>query len=211
MRRLLVSLAATAFFCLAPIHPAAAEDNPKAALQHFDSATRLYKLGRFREALAEFEGAYLDKADPAFLFNIGQCQRMLGQREPALRAYRNYLRDRPDAINRKDVESLIAELERPQPSPPTSTVPPTTPAAGVEASHGPERPPGASVTPVLQAGAPATDEGEAASPLVRRWWFWVAVGGAAVVVTAAAVGIAYAVPDNASPPPGGVGTYTVGW
>jgi len=82
------------------------------ARAHFGRATSYYNLGRYQEALAEYEAAYLAVQDPPFLFDIAQCHRMMGRDKEALGAYRSYLRVAPDAPNRSEVEKRIAELER---------------------------------------------------------------------------------------------------
>lgn len=82
------------------------------AKAHYGRGTSYYNLGRYREALAEYEAAYLAVQDPPFLFNIGQCQRKMGKDREALGAYRSYLRVAPNAPNRFDVQKRIAELER---------------------------------------------------------------------------------------------------
>jgi tetratricopeptide (TPR) repeat protein len=82
------------------------------AKTHYGRATSYYNLGRYREALAEYEAAYLAVQDPPFLFNIAQCQRKMGRDKEALGAYRSYLRVAPNAPNRSDVRRWIAELER---------------------------------------------------------------------------------------------------
>jgi tetratricopeptide (TPR) repeat protein len=74
--------------------------------------TTLYNLGRFAEALAEYESAYLSVQDPPFLFNIAQCHRKLGNNKDALESYRSYLRVAPAAPNRAEVQKHISELER---------------------------------------------------------------------------------------------------
>src|SRR6185436_205870 len=54
-----------------------------------------YDLKRFQEAYLEYEQAYLIEQDPALLYNMGQCQRKLGNNEEALHFYRTYLRRVP--------------------------------------------------------------------------------------------------------------------
>jgi tetratricopeptide (TPR) repeat protein len=96
--------------------PAMAVRNPTRnptieAKAHAQRGTSLYNLGRFAEALAEYEAAYLAVQDPPFLFNIAQCHRKLGKNKEALDAYRTYLRVAPEAPNRSEVQKRIAELE----------------------------------------------------------------------------------------------------
>lgn len=81
------------------------------AKQHSRQGTSLYNLGRFPEALREYEASYLAAADPALLFNIGQCHRKLGHRAEAIDFFRTYLRNAPNAPNRAEVEKRIAELQ----------------------------------------------------------------------------------------------------
>ena len=82
------------------------------ARAHYGRGTSYYNLGRFREALAEYEAAYLAVQDPPFLFNIAQCNRKMGKDQEALAAYRSYLRVSPNAPNRSEVQKHIADLER---------------------------------------------------------------------------------------------------
>ena len=53
-------------------------DDAKLARQHFEDGSRLYDLGKFRDAAREYEEAYKYKPDPALLFNIGQAYRAAG-------------------------------------------------------------------------------------------------------------------------------------
>lgn len=93
--------------------PAVAKVSPEtAAKAHYGRGTSFYNLGRYGEALAEYEAAYLAVQDPPFLFNIAQCQRKMGKTEEALAAYRSYLRVAPNAPNRPEVQKRIAELEK---------------------------------------------------------------------------------------------------
>src|SRR5262245_44689361 len=82
----------------------------KRAREAYEIALRHYKVGDWARAAEKFKEAYLIRPDPSFLFNLGQSYRQMGDAPSALRAYRNYLKDSPDAPNRKDVEQFIREL-----------------------------------------------------------------------------------------------------
>jgi tetratricopeptide (TPR) repeat protein len=127
---------ATLAFCLALPGAARAEnelEKKQQAKEHYERATRLYDVGKYGEAIAEYEQAYLLVEDAALLFNIGQAYRLWDRPEDAIRAYKNFLRRRPDASNRADVEKKIADLEKlvedrrhgqPEQPPPASVQPP---------------------------------------------------------------------------------------
>ena len=92
--------------------PARSVRNPAAeAKAHANRGTSMYNLGRFPEALTEYEAAYLAIQDPPFLFNIAQCHRKMGKNKEALDSYRTYLRVAPEAPNRAEVQKRISELE----------------------------------------------------------------------------------------------------
>src|SRR4051812_21217633 len=76
----------------------------KAGLAH-------YKLDEWKEAMDEFKTAYRLYPDPTFFYNIALCHRKLGENGEALSFYKKYLREKPDATNRGEVERRIAELE----------------------------------------------------------------------------------------------------
>jgi len=101
------AIAAMAAPVRAPPRNASAE-----AKAHSNRGTSMYNLGRFSEALSEYEAAYLAVQDPPFLFNIAQCHRKMGKNKEALDSYRSYLRVAPDAPNRAEVQKRISELER---------------------------------------------------------------------------------------------------
>jgi tetratricopeptide (TPR) repeat protein len=177
----------------------------KQAKEHYEKATRLYDVGKYGEAIAEYESAYLLVEDPALLFNIGQAYRLWDKPEEAIRTYHNYLRRRPDAPNRTDVERKITDLERlleeqrraapvaPPPTtpvaPPAETPPPVaaTPAPAVPPS--PAAPDTAATTPPPGVGVTAP---AAPPPAPRRWLPYALMGTSGVcllsAVVAAAVG-----------------------
>lgn len=80
----------------------------------YQSGLTDYNLGHYESALAAFDQAYRVRRDPAFLFNIGQCQRQLHRYEDAQRSYRAYLRESTElsADAREQAQKLVAEMQR---------------------------------------------------------------------------------------------------
>jgi tetratricopeptide (TPR) repeat protein len=117
--------------------PARADD-AATAREHYQKGTSFYDLGRYAEAIKEFEAAYEIKNDPALLYNLAQSNRLAGNSEQALHFYRTYLRYVPNAKNRVEIEDRIKQLEQlvtqkgaAQTTPPNQTIAPgnTTPPA----------------------------------------------------------------------------------
>jgi tetratricopeptide (TPR) repeat protein len=101
--------------CLAvaiPSRPVHADDPAtRAARRHFERGEKLFALGKFDEALEEYQTAFDAKPLPGFLYNIGQCYRNLGDYDQAIFSFKKYLKLEPEAPNKEPVERLIAELE----------------------------------------------------------------------------------------------------
>jgi tetratricopeptide (TPR) repeat protein len=126
-RRCRVALCLAVLLVL-PVHELRAENQPDAAdevpaagerpaaearaRRQFARGERLYSLGRFREALAAYRAAYRALPMPAFVFNLAQCYRNLGDRGRAIALYRRYLVLDPEAEDRAEIEHTIEELER---------------------------------------------------------------------------------------------------
>ena len=140
MRALVVVAALVGFAATAD----AAGDELQEARQHYDRGMAHYELGEFAAAVDEFKAAYARSQAPGLLFNLAQASRLNKDYEQALHFYRTYLRVRPDAPNRDDVEKRIAEIEPivelqrkaqverlsavgPQPQPAPALAPATTP------------------------------------------------------------------------------------
>ncbi len=127
---------------------------------------REYDLGQLDAALHDVEEAYLLDPVPALLFNVGQCHRALEHWKDAERAFRNYLRYRPNAPNREVVEQLIDEMvekertavARPPPvaapvvirEPPPPVAAPVAPPAPRAATTAPPPPPATEATASTQ-------------------------------------------------------------
>jgi tetratricopeptide (TPR) repeat protein len=98
---------------LSPRPVLAGEAEGKAtARAHYEAATRLYAVGEYERALAEFKAAYVAKDDPAFLFNIGQCHRKVGRIDEAIASYRGFLdHAAPDDPSRTQVEAILRRTQ----------------------------------------------------------------------------------------------------
>jgi tetratricopeptide (TPR) repeat protein len=142
--------------------------------RHATLGQRHLEHGRYQEAIAEFRRAYELRADPRFLFDIAEAYRQMGIVERALFFYDRYLAGLPDAPDRDEVESKMAELEEAR----TRAVPLTAPAPSLDRD--------VVIVPVFPR---AEHRRRASPPLWRHWWFWVALGAAA---TAAAIAAAAA-------------------
>jgi tetratricopeptide (TPR) repeat protein len=159
-----------------PAHAAAASGSAedaamKRAQGHFRKGEKLFALGRFEDALAEYQKAFEEYPLPEFLFNIGQCHRNLGDYDEAIFSFRKYLRLKPEAENRDATEELIAELE-------------------AEKARNPSRPAKKRLA-VVPDGSP--DQSVRSRPIYTRWWFWTGI-----VVVAGAAATAFVVADQDS-------------
>jgi tetratricopeptide (TPR) repeat protein len=172
--------------------PAGAQTAPpeELARRHHERGSTFYNLGQFEEAIAEYRKGYEQKADPVFLYNIGQSYRQLGAHDKALFFYRRYLSTAPDAANHLEVEQWVAELEALVAAEERARTP-----APPEPLSGPGAAPPAAVV------APAEPEGKETrrGPLWQKWWFWAGVGGVVAGGIAAALLVSSARSDR---PPG---------
>ena len=135
----------------------------KIAKKHFYAGEKLFALGRFSDALAEYEAAFDAKPLPAFLFNIGQCHRNLHDYDAAIFSYRKYLSLLPDAPNKAEVEDLIRELEDSQ-------------ARAKAAEDQRETDRARAATAAAATPPPITANLTAEShPFYTRWWLWTGV------------------------------------
>ena len=146
-----VGLLFASFVLVATIRSAAAAE-PGDAKARYISGQSHYNLNEFAEALQDFKEAYRLHPDPAFLFNIAQCERQLGDFDEAIKFYRSYLRNKPDATNAREVQRKIEELKgladakrKSSEGAPHSVIPPATPPP--EPAHAPPPAPIAPLTP----------------------------------------------------------------
>jgi tetratricopeptide (TPR) repeat protein len=181
MTRYLVMLVLAVLACVRVAH--ADDAAMKAAKRHFDRGEKLFALGKFDEALDQYQQAFDAKPIPAFLFNIAQCHRNLGDYDAAIFSFKKYLQLEPEAPNREKVEELIQELEDKKAEADTERL-----GLGKRGDPTP---------PVENPGG---------KPVYTRWWFWT---GIAVVGVGAGVGV-YALTQRSNAPTTDLGNMVFG-
>ncbi|HUS66810.1 MAG TPA: hypothetical protein VMZ28_19870 [Kofleriaceae bacterium] len=215
MARLLVLVLLAALAALA--RPARAESaSAKEVRAHYDRGMARYAVGDFEGAIGSFKQAYELSRAPGFLFNLAQASRLARKHADALHFYRTYLRLRPNAANKRDVQAFIAQLEpvvareaaairvEPAPAPAVAVeTPATAPAPEPEPVRAERRPDPSParvdlVAPPSRAPPKAGGASPALAPAYRRneGRRAMMIGGAvtaAVGVAALAAGIAFGV------------------
>lgn len=154
------------------------------ARTQYKLGAKYYEVGEYPRAMAAFKEAYRLTKLAGLLYNIGRCHELLGETAEAIKLYRQYLQERPNASNAsvlkvkiENLQKALDEKKKPAPvkRPPVKPVKPA-PAPEVD-------PPGKVV--VKEEPVPAT-------PTDRRrggWdkttgWIGLGLGGGALVAGA---------------------------
>jgi tetratricopeptide (TPR) repeat protein len=167
-----------------PLPPAAAAAPTGAPAENDMQANRalghrLFRLGRYEEAVAAFRRAYEVKADARLLYDIAECYREVGAVDQALFYYDRYLAAWPEAFDRDQVEKTVAALSA-----------------------------GRSPAPAAARKRPLMISDDAAKPRPaprpwQRWWFWTAIG---VALAAGATAVALSSGPDSGPPASDLGS-----
>jgi hypothetical protein len=142
----------------------AADDAATASLKkHYEQGAKYYNIGKYDEAIKEFEAAYEAKPDPLILYNLAQAHRLAGHNTEALRIYKNHLRAMPDSPYLADVQKHIAALEEatknePPPQPPATGGPVTPPPPGTSPTTTPGGTQGTGAPVTLPGTPPPTTQ-----------------------------------------------------
>jgi tetratricopeptide (TPR) repeat protein len=180
--------------------PARADDI-QAARTHYRRGTKLFSLGRFDEAIQEYDAAYEIKDDPSLLYNIAQAHRLNNNLPKALFFYKSYLNRVPNAENATEVSNRINELQRlidehakAQSGAPTQALP----SVPLERSEPAAAAPALTAVPAPVAASASAPAAAPERPIYKKGWFWgVVAGGAAVIAAGVALGVVYGSSERA--------------
>jgi hypothetical protein len=169
---------------LASAAPAHADDTAEAR-KRYSSGMAHYNLREYGAAVDDFQAAYRLVPDPSFLYNLAQTHRLAGHDRDALYFYQAYLRARPEAENRGEVDERIAKLKE-------SIAAHNAEPNGTQKPHIPEATPASGTATAVTASAPPRK-----TPIYKKWWLWTAVG---VVVVGAGVGLGVGLAERGAAP-----------
>jgi tetratricopeptide (TPR) repeat protein len=108
MRRAIVIVVAVWAFAAT----AFAQSKHELARAHYKSGAAYYQRGKYVDAIREFEQSYELSRKPDILYNLAQCHDKLGQRDKVVGYLRRYLKDKPKADDREQVEAWLGNLEK---------------------------------------------------------------------------------------------------
>ena len=109
LMRLIWVVCLAALPCVAAAAPSAAA--MKEAKAHYAQGKAFQDAGGWDDAVREYETAYKLAPLPQLLFNIGQCQRLKGDKQKALDAYSAFLAAVPEGPASDDARDHIASLK----------------------------------------------------------------------------------------------------
>lgn len=176
------------------IAAAAGKESPEVqAREQFRLGQKAYDEGKFDDALKAFSEAYGLQPTPAFLFNIAQCHRNLGNYERAGVFYQQYLELSRSSENAAAVRALLSEVQ-------AADKEEKRKAAEQEALRQKQLNAAklAAAAPVAdrrhdlglkEASASASGRSpevakESGYPIFKKWWFWTGIGVIAAGTTA---------------------------
>jgi tetratricopeptide (TPR) repeat protein len=94
------------------VHADEVADQKAAAREKLKAGRTNFDLGKFDEAIVLFEESYKAYPYPETLYNLAQAWRQKGDLKRAVFHYKAYLRYKPEAENRAEVETRIVEMEK---------------------------------------------------------------------------------------------------
>jgi tetratricopeptide (TPR) repeat protein len=167
----------------------------KVARAHFEKGKKLAAKSKFAEAYAEFEAGYAANPLPAFLFNMGEAARGMGNVEKARTAYEQFLAAEQSGQLADAARARLVEIEKANPKPPPAPVepppaatPPPAPAPAPVAAPTPKDAAASFEDKSNKAAVTKSAEPKSSSkPLWKKWPVWAAVGAA--VATGIVIGI----------------------
>jgi hypothetical protein len=86
------------------------EPNLERAMEAFQRGSQNYNEAKYQQALRDFLEAASLYASPDFQYNIGLCYEKLDKPEEAIAAFETYLKTKPEAADRANVEDRVERL-----------------------------------------------------------------------------------------------------
>jgi tetratricopeptide (TPR) repeat protein len=160
-------------------------------------ASSAYRAQRYDAAAKLYERAFAIIPAVELQFNLGQCYRQLNEVPEARAAFARYLRARPRAPEREQIERWLADTggsnvdptpvsRAPEPHGAATAVPAVPVAAADRSQADQERDRALGAASVVRV-ARDTPRDDGSKSVYERWWFWTAIGVVAVGGATAAI------------------------
>ena len=91
--------------------PSLVHADKEASAVHYKEAKKKYNLGDFDEAIVLFKKAYDEHEAPAYLYNIAQANRQIGNCKKALFFYERFLAEKPGSSQEDTIKGYVAALQ----------------------------------------------------------------------------------------------------
>jgi tetratricopeptide (TPR) repeat protein len=173
--------------------PAGDDATMAQAKSHFETGRNSYNAGDYVTAIREFKAAEQLRPSPILDYNIGLANEKLGKRRVAVKYYKRYLEEQPNASNKAEVEGKVQSLEAEiaaNPGGPAGQ----QPAAQEQPGDMPPADPGATAGAAQPgydpyASQPPPGQPVAVKPQKKRsyWWIGLIIGGAVTLTVVLAV------------------------
>jgi hypothetical protein len=167
------------------------------AQRHYQEADKLFHLGAFYQAAAEYKLAYRAEPNPSFLYNAAQALRLAHELADAIFFYKSYLSTSPHSPMRREIIERIAALENELHSERRGALeePPLKIAPLPPPTTTPLPPPPPTTTP--PRALPEVRRAAVVAPRKKRTWPWAVAGAAVAVGVALGVGLGVGLNDGA--------------
>ena len=80
------------------------------AREAYEKGQQYFDAGEYKNAEAAFREAYAAVPNPVVLLSVGECQKRAGEYAEAASTFERYLKEKPDAKDRAEVENKIEEI-----------------------------------------------------------------------------------------------------
>jgi tetratricopeptide (TPR) repeat protein len=159
---------------------ARAQSADRRADEQLNRGQKLFREGKYPDAIEELRAGYVMSPQPRFLYALGQAYRLNHQCTEAVKAYRDFIASGP---SHSQVQAAEQNVQRCAEEDPTSVrEEPKPPEVKPEPVVTP--PPVAPVVENVIVAAPPHR-----TPVYKKWWLWTTVTGVVVVGVGLGVGL----------------------
>lgn len=158
---------------------------------------QLFDQGRFSAAKASFARGYRLSSKGGFLFNMAECERLIGKKRGARRLYLKYLTNHPKGRHK---ERALHKCQGLQAGPCHETKKAQRRSAPLTRGLSPDDP--SARQPLVRSPARTSSQRSSSTPFYKHWGFWAGVGAVVVAGSVTAIVLGTRSDDEPAMPTG---------